>query len=430
MKFTAAGDIIIQRRIPEDFEGYSELAPFILEGDASFFNLETTLNYEGECPSSQLSGGTYIRVEPEVLEDIKSFGFNMTTANNNHALDFSYEGLYATIDALNESGLVHAGLGMNLAEASAPKYLDTKNGRVALISVNTTFDEYMLAGEQTSRVPGRAGINGLRTDTTLVVDREDIDAIKSIAKKTGINAYNDIIRREGYLTDLPDNVAELGKMRFIAGDKPECRVTLNPKDMARIEKSIEEAAFQADYVLVSIHSHELSGDAKETPAEFLKEFAHRVIDCGAHAVIGHGPHLLRPIEVYKERPIFYSLGDFALELYNVSFAPEEFFQKYGLSATNNTVYELLKLRSKNFTCGLMEDRRMFMAVIPLWEMEDGVLRSLKLMPIEAKMKGNKSEIGLPRRSDGRDIAEYLGNMCRSYGTKLELGDDGIITVTW
>ena len=430
MKFTAAGDIIIQRRIPEDFEGYSELAPFILEGDASFFNLETTLNYEGECPSSQLSGGTYIRVEPEVLEDIKSFGFNMTTANNNHALDFSYEGLYATIDALNKSGLVHAGLGMNLAEASAPKYLDTKNGRVALISVNATFDEYMLAGEQTSRVPGRAGINGLRTDTTLVVDREDIDAIKSIAKKTGINAYNDIIRREGYLTDLPDNVAELGKMRFIAGDKPECRVTLNPKDMERIEKSIEEAAFQADYVLVSIHSHELSGDAKETPAEFLKEFAHRVIDCGAHAVIGHGPHLLRPIEVYKERPIFYSLGDFALELYNVSFAPEEFFQKYGLSAANNTVYELLKLRSKNFTCGLMEDRRMVMAVIPLWEMEDGVLKSLKLMPIEAKMKGNKSEIGLPRRSDGRDIAEYLGNMCRSYGTKLELGDDGIITVTW
>ena len=288
----------------------------------------------------------------------------------------------------------------------------------------------MLAGEQTSRVPGRAGINGLRTDTTLVVDREDIDAIKSIAKKTGINAYNDIIRREGYLADLPDDVAELGKMRFIAGDKPECRVTLNPKDMVRIEKSIEEAAFQADYVLVSIHSHELSGDAKETPVEFLKEFAHRVIDCGAHAVIGHGPHLLRPIEVYKERPIFYSLGDFALELYNVSFAPEEFFQKYGLSAANNTVYELLKLRSKNFTCGLMEDRRMVVAVIPLWEMEDGVLKSLKLMPVEAKMKGNKSEIGLPRRSDGRDIAEYLGNMCRSYGTKLELGDDGIITVTW
>ena len=71
MKFTAAGDIIIQRRIQNDFVGFEELAPFIKQGDARFFNLETTINYEGECNSSQLSGGTYIRTNPEVLEDIK-----------------------------------------------------------------------------------------------------------------------------------------------------------------------------------------------------------------------------------------------------------------------------------------------------------------------------------------------------------------------
>lgn len=430
MKFTAAGDMIIQRRIQKDFEGFSELAPFILEGDARFFNLETTLNREGECPSSQLSGGTYIRTNPDVLEDIEQFGFNMTTFNNNHALDFSYEGLYCTLDALDESNFVHAGVGKNLAEAAAPRYLETKNGRVALIAVNTTFDEYMLAGEQTPRVPGRAGINGLRTETTVVVEKEDIEIIRNIAKKTGTNAYNDIIRREGYLTDLPDGVAELGKMRFIAGDEPGCKVTLNPHDMERIEKSIAEAAFQADYVIISVHSHELSGDSKETPSEFLKEFSHRCIDAGANAVIGHGPHLLRPIEVYKDSPIFYSLGDFALQLYNVEFAPQEFFEKYGLNAATSSVHELLKIRSKNFTRGLMEDRRMFMAVVPLWEMEDGKLKSLKLMPVEAKMQGNKSEIGLPRRSDGKDICEYLAKMCEPYGTKTELGEDGLITVTW
>lgn len=430
MKFTAAGDMIIQRRIQKDFEGFSELTPFILEGDASFFNLETTLNHEGECPSSQLSGGTYIRTNPEVLDDIKQFGFNMTSFNNNHALDFSSEGLIRTLDALNKSGLVHAGVGRNLAEASAPKYLETKNGRVALISVNTTFDEYMLAGEQTPRVLGRPGINGLRTETTVVVEKEDIESIRKIAAKTGANAYNDIIRKEGYLTELPENVAELGKMRFVAGDKPCCKVTLNSHDMERIEKSIDEAAFQADYVIISVHSHELSGTSKETPAEFLKEFAHRCIDAGANAVIGHGPHLLRPIEIYKDSPIFYSLGDFALQLYNVELAPQEFFEKYGLNAATTTVHELLKVRSKDFTRGLMEDRRMFLSVIPLWEAENGKLKSLRLMPIEAMMKGNKSEIGLPRRSDGKDIAEYLGEMCKPYGTKIVLEDDGILTVTW
>lgn len=430
MKFTAVGDMIIGRRIAEDFEGFSEITPFIMQGDARFFNLETTLNYEGECPSSQLSGGTYLRVVPEVLDDIKNFGFNMTSFNNNHALDFSYEGLVCTLDSVNESGLVHAGVGMNLAEASAPRYLETKNGRVALISVNTTFDEYMLAGAQTPRIPGRPGINGLRTETTVVVEKEDIVRIKEIAKKTGINAYNDIIRKEGYLSELPDDMAELGKMRFIAGDRPECKVTLNKTDMARIEKAIYEAKLQADYIIVSIHSHELSGDKKETPSEFLKEFAHRVIDCGAHAVVGHGPHLLRPIEIYNDRPIFYSLGDFALQLYNVETAPEEFFSKYGLSAATATVHELLKIRSDNFSRGLMEDRRMFMAVIPFWEMEDGRLTSLRLMPIEMKMNGHKSEIGLPRRSDGKDIEKYLGEMCKEYGTKVKLDSDGIITVTW
>ena len=43
MKFTAAGDAIIQKRIFKDFDGFGELAPFISQGDARFFNLETTV---------------------------------------------------------------------------------------------------------------------------------------------------------------------------------------------------------------------------------------------------------------------------------------------------------------------------------------------------------------------------------------------------
>ena len=86
MKFTAVGDVIISRRIQEDFEGYSELAPIINEGDVKFFNLETTLNKKGECYASQASGGTWLRTNPEVLDDVKKFGFNVTSFNNNHAM--------------------------------------------------------------------------------------------------------------------------------------------------------------------------------------------------------------------------------------------------------------------------------------------------------------------------------------------------------
>ena len=429
MKFTAAGDAIIQRRIHEDFAGYEELAPFINQGDARFFNLETTLNREGDCPGAALSGGTYIRTEPEVLYDLMEFGFNMTTACNNHLLDFSYEGLYDTIDALDESGLVHAGIGYNLSMAAAPKYLETSAGRVALIAVNTSFNLAMMAGEASDRVQGRAGINGMRVKKYINATKEDIAFIRDLAERTNINAEKDITRREGYYPMLRDDEATLGELEFKLADKTEYVMEINKDDLARLKKSIEEAEFQADYVMVSVHSHQISGTKKEEPAKMLVDLAHFCIDSGANAVVGHGPHLLRPIEVYKDSPIFYSLGDFILELYSVEFAPADFYQKHGVDKSA-TVRELLATRSKNFTVGLMTDKRMFLSVIPYWETEGKKLKKLTLLPILGNMEGNKSEIGLPRKTSPDEVVKYLGEMSEPYGVTLKAEEDGTISCSW
>lgn len=430
MKFTAVGDLLIQRRIQADYPGFEELAPFIKQGDARFFNLETTLNHEGEASASAFSGGTYIRTNPEVLEDIKNFGFNMTSFNNNHALDFFYDGFEHTLKAVEKSGFVHSGAGRNLGEASAPKYLDTNNGRIALISVNSNFDVSMMAGEQTSRVKGRPGINGLRLNQKIVVTKEELEQIKRIAKASNINAGKEFARREGYYAEVPENEAELGNLKFIEGEKTGLLRTVNKNDMERVERAIYEAKLKADYIMISIHSHQVGGDKKEDPAEFLIEFAHKCIDLGANAVVGHGPHLLRPIEVYKDSPIFYSLGDFITELYDVDIAPYEFFEKHDVDA-NATVHELLKTRSKNFTTGLMEDKRMMMTVIPCWETdENNKLVSIKLMPVKAPMKGNKSLVGLPRRTDDPELYTYLKDMCAPYGTEVVLEADGTYSCRW
>ena len=429
MKFTAAGDMIIQKPIYPGYAGFDALADFIKQGDARFFNLETTLNHEGETYASQFSGGTYIRTDPEILDNIKPFGFNMTSANNNHALDFSYGGLLATIDALDESGLVHAGLGRNLAQASAPKYLETQNGRVALIAVNTSFDPSAMAGAQSPRVPGRPGINGLRIESCIELPQEDIDYIKQLAKDTNINAEKEITRAEGYYPPLAENEAELGSMKFVSGTQRRYVSKVNAADLERVKKAIYEAQLQADYIMVSVHSHQLSGSAKESPSEFLKQFAHECIDAGAHAILGHGPHLLRPIEIYKDCPIFYSLGDFVLQLYNVLIAPEDFFAKHGLTSAS-TVHELLKKRSKDFTVGLMTDPRMFRSVIPYWETDGTKLTKMTLLPIEMSMDGNKSRQGLPFISNNPEIGEYLAAMCAPYGTKITQNEDGTLSCTW
>ncbi len=429
MKITAVGDMIIQRKIYEDYEGFSQLAPFIAQGDARFFNLETTLNYEGETCASAFSGGTYLRTNPDVLDSIKPFGFNMTTFNNNHAMDFFYDGFIQTMEAVDNSGLVHSGVGMNLAEASAPKYLDTKGGRVALISVNTNFDPSMMAGEQSPRVKGRPGINGLRIQRYIELPKEELEHIKRIAKATNINAEKEITRKEGYFADLNENECELGELKFVVGEESRHVMKINEQDIKRVERAIYEAKLQADYIMVSVHSHQISGDAKENPSQFLVDFAHHCIDVGANAIIGHGPHLLRPIEVYKDCPIFYSLGDFVLQLYSVEFAPEDFFCKHGLTSAS-TVHELLKKRSKDFTVGLMTDKRMFRAVIPYWETEGTKMTKLVLMPIEMSMDGNKADMGLPFKSDNPEIYEYLADMCKPYGTEIKVNKDGLLECSW
>jgi poly-gamma-glutamate synthesis protein (capsule biosynthesis protein) len=194
-----------------------------------------------------------------------------------------------------------------------------------------------------------------------------------------------------------------------------------------VAKSIYEAQLQADYIVISVHSHQLEGFEKENPSGFLQEFAHFCIDKGAHAVVGHGPHLLRPVEIYKQRPIFYSLGDFVLQLYNVAFAPDEFYSQYGLT-TQNTVHELLKKRSQNFTVGLMADKRMFTTIIPYWEMEDGKLTKLTLYPILLSMDGNKSEIGLPRLCNDPDLLQDFVARSEKFGTIMTRNPDGTYEV--
>lgn len=422
MKFTAVGDMIIQRRIAENFKGYDELRPFIERGDARFFNLETTLNEEGECFASQFSGGTYIRTTPKVLDDIKKFGFNMTSFNNNHALDFSYEGFLRTLEAVEESGLVHAGAGRNLAEASAPRFLETENGRVALIAVNSSFEPPCMAGEQTKRVPGRPGINGLRLKERFEVTAEEFQFIKKLADATGVNAARKITTKEGYYAEPEENETLFGELKFVKSDRTKWVRKILETDLERVRKAIEEAKWQADEVIVSVHSHQLDGTSKEDVSEFLVEFSHFCIDNGANAVIGHGPHLLRPIEVYKECPIFYSLGDFILQLYNVEFAPMEFYEKYSLTP-ENTVYELLKKRSKDFTVGLMEDRKMFETVIPYWETENGKLRRLELLPVMGSMDGNQSEIGLPMLAKDDSFMQRLADISTPYGVTMTKEND-------
>lgn len=93
------------------------------------------------------------------------------------------------------------------------------------------------------------------------------------------------------------------------------------KDLPGARQLVIEAGKKADIVVVSFHGGAEGTNAQHVPNQtemFLGEnrgnlplFARTVIDAGADLVLGHGPHVMRGMEVYKDRLIAYSLGNFA-----------------------------------------------------------------------------------------------------------------------
>jgi hypothetical protein len=92
-------------------------------------------------------------------------------------------------------------------------------------------------------------------------------------------------------------------------------------DIPAAKQMVAGAAGRADVVVVFIHAGAEGAGATHTPhgAETAfgenrgapRAFAHGVIDSGADAVLGSGPHVLRGIECYRHAVIAYSLGNFA-----------------------------------------------------------------------------------------------------------------------
>ena len=123
--FAATGDSFITRRLPSlEDKAFRDIVSLLNKADVRFNNLETTL-HNGDIFAGPFSGGTWASSSPDVLNDIKAYGFNLLNWANNHTLDYSYDGLSSTEKYLDQFGFVHAGAGENMAKASNPKYLDS-----------------------------------------------------------------------------------------------------------------------------------------------------------------------------------------------------------------------------------------------------------------------------------------------------------------
>jgi len=124
-------------------------------------------------------------------------------------------------------------------------------------------------------------------------------------------------------TGLPDEitvVSAAGRRLAFVGFAPYSN-TPSLTDLDAAEDLVRKADRKAAIVVVAIHAGAEGSDAQHVTGgeeEYLGEdrgnpeaFAHRVIDAGADLVLGSGPHVLRGMEIYRDRLVAYSLGNFS-----------------------------------------------------------------------------------------------------------------------
>jgi len=410
VRFAFAGDSLINLRISVyDEPDYLAMLDRIRTADFAFTNLETVIhNYD--YPAAAQSGGTYLGSPAWVLDELKWAGFRLFATANNHATDYGTEGMRSTLRALAAAGLTYAGTGENLARARAPGYLDTRKGRVALIACASTFPEAAAAGAQRPDLPGRPGLNPLRYTTTYTVDRAFLGTIR---KLSGSAAPADA-RRLSFLG-----------AQFVEGEAPAVATEPRASDLDGITQSIRNARRQADWVIASVHVHLGQPGDRQRPPDFIVKFAHAAIDAGADVVVGHGPHVLRGVEIYKGKPILYSIGNFIFENETLPYLPQENYDQYQLPS-DALPADFYDARSQGDTRSYPADRLNWESVIAEVTFDgDRKLREVVFTPIVLGYGQDRLRRGRPRPATGdqaREIIERLASLSKPFGSEVEFID--------
>ena len=415
------GDIFVAKRLPEKkYCGFDEIKNLISTHDACFGNLETTV-HDNEGYPSAFPGGGYAMANPSVLDDLKGFGFNVLSIANNHALDYCHKGLEATIRNLKEAGITYVGAGRNLVEASIPKYVECREGRVAFIGVTSSYHDTDAAGPQGGIVSGRPGINPLRRIEYYEVTEENYQALSKVAEETGMNDGYKWAIANGYRQESEELF--LREMKFVKGS---CNRMVNhplPADIERVTNAILEARIQSDCVVVSFHSHQMNGSA-DKPAEFIVEFCHACIDAGANVIFGHGSHELRGLEIYKNAPIFYGLNEFILHNEMQEVLPYEFYERLHQEPSKYDYVGMgMNLRSNGGTRGLSADHKAWEAVAASVSMVNHQVNEIRVYPVSLGFEKDRSQRGWPVIDKTGRILDYFCKLSSdNYGTRFELMD--------
>lgn len=430
-----AGEFMCTRTFSmHDEPNFRSLLEVLRTSDTAYAHFEMNLIARGEGYPGRAYALSALRADPVVGKDLRWAGVNIVSCAYNHALDWGIPGVVDTARHLDAAGIVHAGTGLNLEEASEPAYFESPAGRVALVSFSTGHHPYDSASAAKSPVRGRPGVNPMRIVQKHRIDPATLETMKTAWATLGMSTT------PRWWMELEDgdvcfSVGDHGggdsySFIFSAHDKPEIVSTLHEADLERNLRSIRDARRQADLVLVAHHAAVNDGHRSEDPAKMVPPLAKQCIDAGADAFIGHGWHMQLGIEMYKDRPIFYGTGNFFAQSPFIEHFPADTYEGQGMDLAKLqtlTPADLHDQREENIG---HHHRSQPWGVVPKLRFVEGKVASIELHPYTL---GGRAGCLKPRstgaRMDGRpmtasleEAAYILGEVRRlskKFGTKVD-----------
>ncbi|WP_375573233.1 CapA family protein [Ahrensia marina] len=268
-----AGEITLGLVGDTNIQGRGDPASAFMEVMDTLHDLDLLMG-QLECPLSKPSDDPlapdisykkgWKHSDPLVAEGFKKAGFKAVSFASN--VTFPPAVAVETAAHLDRAGIAHAGGGKDWAAARAPAIVESGGVTVALLSYTSVF--WPIEQPATAKTPGVATIKG------------------HTAYQPG--------RR---VLEMP-------------GAPPDIHTWADPDELAAMVDDVKAAKAKADIVIVACH---WGVSSQEEHVGYQTEIGKAAIDAGADLVYGTHSHMIGGVELYKGRPIFYSLGNFAFD---------------------------------------------------------------------------------------------------------------------
>ncbi len=423
---------------------FLSIVKLMRESDLTYGHLEMNIASANEvtyAARGSSGGAGYLVADPKIAQDLKWAGVDALSVAQNHSFDWGEKGLLATIRNCNRAGIAVSGTGANLEEAREPTYFEKEKGRVAMVSISSGNSAFEWAGLSKGVVPGRPGVNPIRVKTVYEVDHATAAQLKAAGKNLGVLTDAAAAKKDFNITPGAISGSNgYSGFNFVDGEKFSITTENHPGDVAGNLKSIDEAKSMANFVIVAQHMSISEAKRGDSPVKAAVDFARKAIDAGADIFVGHGWHTFLGIEIYKEKPIIYGVGNFFWQSEFIPRVPADEYESYG--------YDLNQLTSYNPSIGDLHpagSEDWAWSAVYQFKFENKKISQIVLHPVEMgfdfsgdKPKRNR-EVGSgahpyldgsPRIAHGasaQKILERAQKICALRGTKLEIAD-GIGTI--